>query len=103
DDPDAYREEAEVEAWRDRDPIDRFETYLRDRGLLDDEGVEAAGELARERVAEAVDAAETGPEADPEDVFADAYAEPTPRVREAREELRELRERHGDDALVEED
>ncbi|MEF8843479.1 MAG: pyruvate dehydrogenase (acetyl-transferring) E1 component subunit alpha [Haloarculaceae archaeon] len=103
DDPDAYRDEAEVERWRERDPIDRFETYLRDRGVLDDEGVEAAGELARERVAEAVDAAEAGPDADPEDLFTDAYAEPTPRVREAREELRRLRERHGDDALVEED
>jgi pyruvate dehydrogenase E1 component alpha subunit len=103
DDPDAYRDEAEVEQWRERDPIDRFEVYLRDRGVLDDEGVEAAGELARERVAEAVDAAEAGPEADPEDLFADAYAEPTPRVREAREEMRRLREDHGDDALTEYD
>jgi pyruvate dehydrogenase E1 component alpha subunit len=103
DDPDAYRDEAEVEAWRDRDPIDRFEAYLRERGLLDDEGVETAGELARERVAEVVDAAEAGPGADPADLFADAYAEPTPRVREAREGMRRLRERHGDDALVEED
>ena len=103
DDPGVYREAEEVERWRERDPIDRFEAYLRDRGILDDAGVEAAGELARERVAEAVDAAESGPDADPMDLFADAYAEPTPRVRESREELRRLRERHGDDALVEED
>jgi pyruvate dehydrogenase E1 component alpha subunit len=103
DDPGVYRDEAEVERWRERDPIDRFEAYLRDRGVLDDDGVEAAGELARERVAEAIDTAEAGPDADPMDLFADAYAEPTPRVLESRDELRRLREEHGDEALLRED
>ena len=35
DDPKAYRDEAEVAPWRDRDPIDRFRKYLADKGLLD--------------------------------------------------------------------
>ena len=39
-------------------------------------------------------------EPDPDDMFADAFAEPTPRMAEQREYLRELRDRHGDDALV---
>jgi len=34
DDPTSYRDEAHVAPWRDRDPLDRFRTYLADRGLL---------------------------------------------------------------------
>jgi TPP-dependent pyruvate/acetoin dehydrogenase alpha subunit len=35
DDPTSYRDEAEVAPWRGRDPLDRFRTYLADKGLLD--------------------------------------------------------------------
>lgn len=34
DDPSKYRDEREVDAWRDKDPIDRFERVLIDRGIL---------------------------------------------------------------------
>ncbi|PIJ05094.1 pyruvate dehydrogenase (acetyl-transferring) E1 component subunit alpha, partial [Leucobacter sp. OLES1] len=36
DDPTRYREDAELAAWQQRDPIERFERYLRDLGLIDD-------------------------------------------------------------------
>ena len=35
DDPNSYRDEADVAPWRDRDPIDRFRAYLAGKGLLD--------------------------------------------------------------------
>ncbi len=34
DDPNKYRDDAEVELWRDRDPIDRLENYLISQGVL---------------------------------------------------------------------
>jgi pyruvate dehydrogenase E1 component alpha subunit len=99
DDPSAYRDEAAVEAWRDRDPLDRYERYLRGRGLLDDDRVERVEARAREIVADAIEELESVT-ADSEDLFEDAYASPTPRVRADRERLRRLRERHGDDRLL---
>src|SRR5919204_2102476 len=41
DDPRAYIDADEVEAWRARECVGRFEGYLRRRGLLDDERAEA--------------------------------------------------------------
>jgi len=102
DDPSVYREDEEVERWRERDPLPRMERFLRDRGLVDDERLDAIHEAARERVAELVDEA-MGYEPDPEQMFENAYEAPTPRVREQREYLRELRQRHGDEALLDED
>jgi len=98
DDPSAYRDDAEVEAWRERDPIPRMETFLRERGLLDDEAVAAVGQRARDEIDDLVAAAEAH-EGDPEDMFAHTYADDTPRVADGRERLRRLRERHGDAAL----
>src|SRR5205085_10282904 len=40
DDPTRYRDAAEVEAWRARDPIARFEKFLLARGLLDETQVQ---------------------------------------------------------------
>jgi pyruvate dehydrogenase E1 component alpha subunit len=99
DDPSAYREESEVEAWREKDPIPRMETFLRDRGLLDDERVAAIGQRARDEIADLVDAAEAyEPEAT--DMFAHTYGEQTPRVAEGQARLEALRERHGDEELT---
>ncbi|WP_246308303.1 pyruvate dehydrogenase (acetyl-transferring) E1 component subunit alpha [Halosimplex rubrum] len=99
DDPSRYRTDEEVARWRDRDPIPRMETFLRERGLLDDERVAAIEERNRDAVAALVEAAEAY-EPDVSEWFAHAYAEPTARVRESEAYLRALRERHGDDALL---
>jgi pyruvate dehydrogenase E1 component alpha subunit len=98
DDPSAYREDSEVEEWRQRDPIPRMETFCRERGLLDDETVAAIGQRARDEIDALVEAAEAH-EATPEDMFEHTYETATPRVREGRERLRRLRERHGDTEL----
>ena len=102
DDPTRYRDEDEVERWKERDPIPRMERFLRDRGLLDDERIDAIRERCRERVSELIDAAEAY-EPDVDGWFENAYEEPTPRVREQRAYLRELREQYGDDAILEDE
>jgi len=100
DDPSVYREEAELERWHERDPLDRFETYLRERGLIDDERIEAMDAAIEDELADIVDRA-ADHAADPTDLFADVYAESTPNVDAQRAYFEGLRARHGDDALTE--
>jgi pyruvate dehydrogenase E1 component alpha subunit len=102
DDPSAYRDPEEVEAWKRRDPIDRMERFLRDRGLLDDDRVAAVRADAEAEVARLVDGA-TAYEPDPEQLFRHAYEEAPPRVRNQQAYLADLRRRHGDDALLDEE
>jgi pyruvate dehydrogenase E1 component alpha subunit len=89
DDPSVYRDEEEVEPWRERDPIDRLEIYLEDRNILDDERKEEIREAHDERISQAVDdfeerAKELG---DPEDMFDHAYAEEPAYLTKQREEM----------------
>ena len=101
DDPTAYRDEAEVEAWRDRDPIPRLGGFLRDRGLLDDDTDAAIEDAVTETVADLIDRAEAQPDPAPETMFDHVFAEPTPGIARQRDRLSELRERYGDAALLE--
>jgi pyruvate dehydrogenase E1 component alpha subunit len=97
DDPSTYRDGV-PEAWRDRDPIDRYETFLRRRGLLDDDRADAVGERVRREVDDAVDRAEAATD-DPDAMFDHVYEEPTPDLTRQRADLRRLRERYGDEAF----
>jgi pyruvate dehydrogenase E1 component alpha subunit/2-oxoisovalerate dehydrogenase E1 component len=75
-DPELYRAKAEVEAWKQRDPIRAFVALLRERSLAGDAdvaGIEA--EVAR-AVDDAVAFAEAGPWEPVEDLTKDVY---TPR------------------------
>ena len=74
DDDRRYREREEIEAWRQRDPILRFEKYLTEHGLLDEERKEALDAEIRSSVAEASDYAENAPFAEPESVLDGVYA-----------------------------
>jgi pyruvate dehydrogenase E1 component alpha subunit len=102
DDPSAYRDEAEVEHWKQRDPVDRFERFLLRTGRLDEGDVDAIAAENRELMAEAIEAAESGPEPDPENMFEHVFAEPTERLDAQCERLARFREKHGDDAILEE-
>jgi pyruvate dehydrogenase E1 component alpha subunit len=88
DDAARYRQSAEVEYWRRRDPIDRLGRYLKAIGKLD-EGVEAEIDEECERYCELMRAqfAEE-PSYDPDEMFEHVYAEPTPQLLAQREMLR---------------
>ena len=64
-DPQTYREEAEVQSWRQRDPIARFSQHLQSQGVLTNEGFTAIEERAATIVQNAVDFAENSPWPDP--------------------------------------
>ncbi len=61
DDDSLYRDPAEVEAWKERDAIERLRRFLVRRGEWD----ERVGEKVRDEVADAVEAAVVGLEAEP--------------------------------------
>ncbi|HZY66439.1 MAG TPA: thiamine pyrophosphate-dependent dehydrogenase E1 component subunit alpha [Rubrobacteraceae bacterium] len=75
DDDRRYRTREEVEGWRKKDPIVRFERYLEEIDLLDEEGREEISDHVEREVAEASDYAERAPDADPEDALKRVYAE----------------------------
>jgi 2-oxoisovalerate dehydrogenase E1 component alpha subunit len=75
DDDRRYREREEIEEWRQKDPIVRFERYLMENGLLDEERKEEISASIKAEVAEASDYAEEAPYADPEESLERVYAE----------------------------
>lgn len=76
DDPKRYRDEAELEQWRQRDPIARLEAYLRSEGVLDQEHLDAV-QAEADRVAKDMRAACLSMTTRPAlTVFDGVYAEP---------------------------
>ena len=82
DDATRYRDDAEVAAWVERDPITRLRTHLRDRGLLSDERLAGFAAEAERVAAHLRDGLNRDVEPDPADLFAHVYATPTPQLRE---------------------
>ena len=82
DDPTKYRDESEVKAWEQKDPVDRFRKFLLARGLWDDTKETALKERLAKAVNDAIAAAEgVGPPAD-ETLVTDVYAQVTPQLKE---------------------
>jgi len=77
DDAARYRDSAEVEAWLDRDPLRRLETYLRERGVVDDADLARFGTEAEQLAADVRAAMSSDVMGDPSDLFAHVYAQPT--------------------------
>jgi pyruvate dehydrogenase E1 component alpha subunit len=99
DDPTVYRDEAEVERWRRRDPIPRLERFLRDTGRLDDERVAAVEAEVEATVADAIEAAEETRRDRVEAMFEHVYADVPPRLAEQRDALRDLYDRVGEEGF----
>jgi len=81
DDPTKYRDSAEVEYWTARDPLARFEAFLRRQGIKQDffDDVAEAGEKLSAEIREATFAL---PEPPVENMFKYVYSEPHPLIDE---------------------
>ena len=78
-DAEVYRDAAEVDEHRGRDPIQRWEEALADRGWLDSEDRASVWDAAAAAVRDAEERAESGPFPDPESALDDVFT-PTPAV-----------------------
>jgi pyruvate dehydrogenase E1 component alpha subunit len=76
DDPSRYRDPAELDEWRAKDPIARVEAYLADAGLLTPERLAGIQEHADRVAAEMRQGVVALQDPDPLSVFDNVYAEP---------------------------
>ncbi len=100
DDPKRYRTEEEVEKWRERDPIVRYQKYLVDKGLLSEDKIAGIESEVLEEIQAAVDGAEEQMKAlgDPIDMFEHAYARMPAYLKEQKEAFAdEMAEMTGDE------
>ena len=74
-DPEVYRSPEEVESWKKKCPIKRFEGYLRKKGLLDDSKVKEVGRGVSDEIEEAIRFGEASPLPLPEDTLLGVYAD----------------------------
>ena len=82
DDPGRYREEAEVAAWENLDPLARVRRLLERSGAWDAAWQESLETEASRRIEAAVEWAEAIPEPTSAEMFSRMYAEPTPTLAE---------------------
>ena len=75
DDPSRYREAAEVEPWKDRDPLDRMRRFLEERGIWNDAEQETLESRWKAEIDEAVRDQEGRPAPGVETLFEDVYAD----------------------------
>ncbi|HLD88570.1 MAG TPA: pyruvate dehydrogenase (acetyl-transferring) E1 component subunit alpha [Candidatus Nanoarchaeia archaeon] len=87
DDTAKYRSEAEAVEWEKKDPIQRFEAYLKSRKILNDAEIKKIREDAENEVNSAVVEAEKFQQ-NPLDMFDYVYAESTKNLAEQKEELK---------------
>jgi 2-oxoisovalerate dehydrogenase E1 component len=76
----------EVAEWEKKNPITRFEKYLRSRGLLDDRSKESVAEAAQGKMNDAVASYRAIPAAEPTTIFDFTYSSLTPSLVEERAE-----------------
>jgi len=75
DDSSRYRTQEELEEWKKKDPIVRFEKYLFAKGILAEKIRKEIQDRVQKRIDEAVKAAESVSSPNPEDIFNFTYAD----------------------------
>jgi TPP-dependent pyruvate/acetoin dehydrogenase alpha subunit len=88
DEPNVYRRDGVPDYWAERDPLDRFETYLWEESILSHDKIEAIEAAEQERVQEAADRVREIPVSDPEEMFANHLQGSHWKARHQRLELR---------------
>ena len=87
DDPTRYRVAAEVDIWKERDPISRLRTYLQSRGLVDDTFFTQLQAESDELAAHVRQGCLALPDPDPLSMFDHVYVDDHPLVEQERREL----------------
>ena len=95
DDPTVYRDDAESEQWKKRDPINRFELYLKEKGDLSTDAAAAVRESCDAEVLEARERFRNMAQADPEGIFENLYVNMPPELQRQREEYWKRLKRRG--------
>jgi len=96
DDPDRYEETQETfPDWRTADPLERYEAYLRDNDVIDDDLIASIKAEAEEELDDAIAEVESVPRPDPDEMFDSVYDEPTPRREEQKAWVRSWVQEHG--------
>jgi pyruvate dehydrogenase E1 component subunit alpha len=90
DDPNKYRTKAEIEAWKKKDPIERFRAYLEKKGHWNPEYETKVRAAVEVEINSAVQEEEKVPEPSIETMFEDVYAEMPPSLREQMEEEKQF-------------
>jgi pyruvate dehydrogenase E1 component alpha subunit/2-oxoisovalerate dehydrogenase E1 component alpha subunit len=91
DDPTRYRDEAEPEAWRQKDPLLRFKTWLAATGTLSEtDQARLTDEIDRE-IRDAIALEEKGPLPELSTLIGDVFAEPTWLLEEQLADLQRVR------------
>jgi pyruvate dehydrogenase E1 component alpha subunit len=62
----AYRDDSEIDGWRERDPIARLRARLVERGVATDDQLDEIDAAVGQRVDDAVARAEAGTDPDPD-------------------------------------
>ncbi len=73
-DPANYRTSEELEMWKKRDPVPRFEKLLMERGVVDEALKQATLQRIEREIEEAIEFAEKSPHPDPSEIMEDVYA-----------------------------
>lgn len=90
DDAARYRDADEFEAWKQRDPIQRFQRYLQRKKLWSEAYEAEIQERYKQAINDAIKRAEARPRPPLDSLFEDVYLNLTPQLRAQREELLSL-------------
>ena len=93
DDATKYRDPAEVELWRKKDPILRLQKYLEKKGLWDKKYEEKLQEKLLIRVDEITEHVEATPDQTVDDIFDYLYAEIPASLQEQKDHLKKILEK----------
>ena len=95
DDPKVYRSEDEVEEWKSKDPIVRFEKYLSGKGLLDEAKIEAIADGCEQEVLAGRERFRELAKANPREVFDFVYEKLQPGLEKQKREYLAKLDRKG--------
>ena len=87
DNPSRYQDPKELEEARLRDPIDRVQAYLTERGLWNEEKGREMEESVRQEIEDAIVEAQKAPPPQPSQIFDNVFARLDPRLARQRDEM----------------